>query len=157
MAFPCSRRLIEPLPKVGEVPLLNLARGSENTHDEQEFVWRECCEHLGATVPQRLPDAIDPLARVRRQFDLWSGSADRAPRVPCHLQPGDDIAKDIEREAQRLRQPLSRCRAFEQQQRHAGQVLLVETQNRRGDLVDRLRRFLKPHDLIANLLRQRPD
>jgi len=35
--------------------------------------------------------------------------------------------------------------------------LLVETQNRHGDLIDRLRRFLKQHDLVANLLRQRPD
>ena len=37
-----------------------------------------------------------------------------------------------------------------------GQVLLVETQNRRGDLIDRLRRLLKQHDLVANLLRQCP-
>jgi hypothetical protein len=156
VAFPRCRRLAEPLPQVDEVPLLNLARGSENTQDEREVVRREGGEHLSATVPQRLPDAIDPLARVRRQFDLWSGSAGRSTRVARHLQPGDNVAEDIEREAERLGQALRSCSAFEQQQRHAGQVLLVETQDRRRDLIDGFRRFLKPHDLDANLLRQRP-
>jgi len=156
MASPCRRRLVEPLTQVGEVPLLNLARGSEHAHDDREFVGREGGEHLGATVPQRLPDAIDPLARVRRQFDPWPSRAGRPPRVTRHLQPGDDVADDVERDAQRVRQTLNGCRAFEQQQRHTGQILRVETQDRRGDLIDRLRRFLKDDDLDANLLRQLP-
>lgn len=92
MALPCCGRLVEPSPKVREVALLHVACGSKDVRHQRKFFWRERREHLGAAVPQWLPDAVDPLARVWSQFNLWSARAARAPRIASHLEPGDRIA-----------------------------------------------------------------
>jgi len=68
MASPRGSRLVQPVSKVSDMPLLHVPRGSKDLYDQREFFLRECGEHRGTPVPQRLPDAIDPCARVRRQF-----------------------------------------------------------------------------------------